>query len=60
MVKKMAFLGGTFDPPHYGHIWLARKALQELPVQTVRVIPNGVPPPPSPAKSAMGGESCNV
>jgi len=37
----VALLGGTFDPPHVGHVALARAALAELPVDRVVVVPLG-------------------
>ena len=37
-------LGGTFDPVHNGHLAIARRALDELALTRVLLIPNGVPP----------------
>ena len=31
-------LGGTFDPPHNGHVALARAALKELPIERLVVL----------------------
>ena len=42
--KAAAILGGAFDPVHEGHLYLARRALKELPATQVRLIPNGEPP----------------
>ncbi|MGI9305819.1 MAG: nicotinate-nicotinamide nucleotide adenylyltransferase [Gammaproteobacteria bacterium] len=39
-----ALLGGAFDPVHGGHVALARRALKDLPVAAVFLIPNGAPP----------------
>ena len=38
-----AILGGAFDPPHAGHIHLARAALADFPVGEIRILPNGDP-----------------
>ena len=37
-------LGGTFDPPHYGHIALAEAAIRELELSRVIFIPANIPP----------------
>jgi nicotinate-nucleotide adenylyltransferase len=36
-------LGGTFDPPHIGHLAVANAALEQLDVEVVRLIPAGDP-----------------
>ena len=42
--RPIALLGGTFDPVHAAHIQIARRALQDLPISGVCLIPNGRPP----------------
>lgn len=37
-------LGGTFDPPHIGHLILAESARIELSLQTIFFLPNYVSP----------------
>jgi nicotinate-nucleotide adenylyltransferase len=41
---KLGLLGGTFDPPHYGHLRLARAALDQLQLDRVLFAPVGVQP----------------
>ncbi len=36
---RLGVLGGTFDPPHLGHLALARHALQELALDRVLLMP---------------------
>jgi len=38
-----AILGGTFDPPHFGHLALANAAIGQLDVTEVRLVPAGDP-----------------
>jgi len=37
-------LGGIFDPPHYGHIALAEKAVDSLNLNKIICVPSKVPP----------------
>jgi len=43
-VKRLAVIGGTFDPIHYGHLALAEAALYALRPQRVLFIPAGNQP----------------
>ena len=36
--------GGTFDPPHWGHITAARAAMEQLKLDRLVLIPDRVPP----------------
>jgi nicotinate-nucleotide adenylyltransferase len=38
------FLGGTFDPVHYGHLRLADELQRALDVADLRLVPSGDPP----------------
>jgi len=40
----IAIFGGTFDPPHAGHVAVVKKALQALPIETLYVVPAFVNP----------------
>ena len=41
---KRGFLGGTFNPPHLGHVLAAAEAARELELDKLYVIPAGTPP----------------
>ena len=41
---RIGILGGTFDPPHLGHLGLARGALATGEVERVLLVPARVPP----------------
>lgn len=41
--RRIGLLGGTFDPPHIGHLLAAVAAHDQLGLDTVYVIPNGDP-----------------
>jgi len=44
MKKRILIFGGTFDPPHIGHIETARHVLKELEPDIMLVFPAGIPP----------------
>jgi nicotinate-nucleotide adenylyltransferase len=41
---RIGILGGTFDPPHRGHLYLARAALDAVPLDQVWFLPAGCHP----------------
>ena len=41
--RRIGLFGGSFDPPHVGHVALARAALARLPLDAVWVMPAGRP-----------------
>jgi nicotinate-nucleotide adenylyltransferase len=43
-LARVGILGGTFDPPHKGHIAIAQAALNELGLTKVIFIPANIPP----------------
>lgn len=43
-IKRLGVLGGTFDPPHYGHLLLADTARVQLRLDRVLFAPAGRPP----------------
>ena len=42
--RKVGILGGTFDPPHIGHLWLATLAADNLGLGHVLLMPAARPP----------------
>jgi nicotinate-nucleotide adenylyltransferase len=42
--KRVAFFGGSFDPPHLGHLGVARAAMDALQLDTVLFAPVGAQP----------------
>jgi nicotinate-nucleotide adenylyltransferase len=42
--RRTGILGGTFDPPHVGHLWLATLAADALELDRVLFMPAGQPP----------------
>jgi nicotinate-nucleotide adenylyltransferase len=43
-VERIGVLGGTFDPPHIGHLWLATMAADALELDRVLFMPAAQPP----------------
>jgi len=43
-LKRWGVLGGSFDPVHLGHLWIALFALEQLDLDRVLLIPAAVPP----------------
>jgi nicotinate-nucleotide adenylyltransferase len=44
MKKKIGLLGGTFNPPHIGHLIIAEQVLEKAGLDEIRFLPNHVPP----------------
>ncbi|MGM9951121.1 MAG: nicotinate-nucleotide adenylyltransferase [Lysinibacillus sp.] len=43
-MRKVGILGGTFNPPHIGHLMMANEACHALGLDEVRFMPNAIPP----------------
>ena len=41
---KIGIYGGTFNPAHFGHVGLARRAIAELGLDRLVVVPTNVSP----------------
>ena len=50
-MKRVGLLGGAFNPPHEGHLKLARLALEHLALDELRFVPTAI----SPHKPEPGG-----
>lgn len=48
---KLGIFGGTFDPPHEGHVRVARAAREGLGLDAVMVVPSLLPPHRDPAEA---------
>ncbi|HMS02877.1 MAG TPA: adenylyltransferase/cytidyltransferase family protein, partial [Gemmatimonadaceae bacterium] len=42
--ERIGILGGSFDPPHIGHVLLAQDAIEALALDRLLVIPTGTQP----------------
>jgi len=58
-VAELGILGGTFNPPHVGHLVMAQEALDQLGLDRVLLMPVAQPPhkeaPADPGASLCGG-----
>ncbi|HSI66048.1 MAG TPA: nicotinate-nucleotide adenylyltransferase, partial [Planococcus sp. (in: firmicutes)] len=43
-MRKVGILGGTFNPPHIGHLIMANEAFHSLALDEVRFMPNSIAP----------------
>lgn len=43
-MERVGIFGGTFDPPHRGHVEAAARAAEELALDRLLIIPTAVPP----------------
>lgn len=50
-MKKIGILGGTFDPPHHGHLLIANEVLSALDLDEIWFMPNQEPPHKQKSKS---------
>jgi nicotinate-nucleotide adenylyltransferase len=42
--QRVGLLGGSFDPPHLGHLWMAREARRQWQLDAVWLLPAFQPP----------------
>ena len=43
-MMKIGILGGTFDPVHYGHLSIAKQAIEELDLDQLFIVPAKLQP----------------
>ena len=55
-MKRIGIFGGTFDPPHAGHVQAAQYACQALRLDELLVIPACIPPHKQPAAASATAE----
>lgn len=51
-MKRIGILGGTFDPPHLGHLIIAEETRLALDLEEIWFIPTNVPPHKSEARTS--------
>lgn len=55
-IKKIGIYGGSFNPPHNGHLKLVRSAADRLSLSKVIITPSFLPPHKKPVDFASGEE----
>jgi nicotinate-nucleotide adenylyltransferase len=53
---KIGIYGGSFDPPHMGHLWLCRNAIEEVELDKLFIVPNKL----SPFKTAKDAPNSHI
>lgn len=59
-MKRIAILGGTFNPIHTGHIKLAQKAMEQYKIDSVWIMPNNKPGYKSNEEIASSEDRCRM
>ncbi|MDP4153860.1 MAG: nicotinate (nicotinamide) nucleotide adenylyltransferase [Bacillota bacterium] len=55
-MAKIGIYGGTFNPPHFGHVNLAKNAIKALELDKLLIIPTALPPHKSADESVEQSE----
>ena len=58
--KRIGIIGGSFDPPHLGHLIIAQDAVERLGLCEVVFIPAAVPPHKTHLRLARSGHRLNM
>jgi nicotinate-nucleotide adenylyltransferase len=56
----VGILGGTFNPPHLGHLVMAQEALVQLELDRVALMPVSIPPHKRPAEGEEPGPEARL
>ena len=56
-MARIGIYGGSFNPPHLGHIFAARNARQLLGLDKILLIPAAIPPHKAVAEGSPDGET---
>ncbi|MCL1983722.1 MAG: nicotinate-nucleotide adenylyltransferase [Clostridiales bacterium] len=59
-MNRIGVFGGSFDPPHIGHVYLARQAISECMLDQVIVVPVGGQPFKREQQAAAGEHRYNM
>ncbi len=59
-MKKVGILGGTFDPPHHGHLLIANEVLTALDLDEIWFMPNQEPPHKKKSESISNKDRLNM
>lgn len=43
-IQRIGILGGTFNPPHFGHLMIGEQVADQLGLDKVMFMPNAIPP----------------
>ena len=58
--NKVGILGGTFNPPHLGHLYMANRAIREFGLDKLLLMPVGDPPHKRNIRIAQGIDRLNM
>ena len=53
---KIGIYGGTFNPPHLGHVSAAMEALEQTKLDKLHVVPDTIPPHKEMPKGSLAGK----
>ena len=57
--QKIGLFGGTFNPPHIGHLRAAQACVQRLGLDRLLLVPARLPPPKTLQTAPPRGSDCS-